>query len=215
MTNKPVVVAIAVLAIMGSVVWLYWHWPGRPPRIQLDSYQALGAVAAEETARLLNQKGKVVIIALDNRAGANPVEAAQLKAFTGTLKKKGVSLKALETFSLTPMEQMSSGGSVPRERFLQVLQAHPKVDALVLFCGFPALDQPDLDRLKQSGAKIVLISSYRPDYQPLLAAGVIHAAIVPRPDSPPENAKAPQTLQEWFDRDYVVLRAAKTPGLPQ
>lgn len=215
MNTKPLVAVIAVVAILGAVAFLYLNWPGRSPRIQLDSYQALGGVAAEETARLLKQNGQVVIITPDNRTGANPAEAAQLKAFSSTLKKqRGVSLAAVETFSVTPMEQMALGGSVPRERFVQVLQAHPKVSALVLFAGFPTLEQADFDLLKQVGAKIVVISGYRPGYKVLLQAGLINVAITPRIDSPPENPKPPQTLQEWFDRDYMIVTPDKAPGLP-
>lgn len=215
MNKKPVVIAIAVLAILGSIIWLYLNRSGRPPRIALDSYQALGEVAAEETSRLLNHKGQIVIVARENRAGANPAEAAQLQAFTSALKKEGkISIAALETFHLSPMEQMSAGGSVPRERFLQVLKDHPKLDALALFVGFPALDQTGLDQLKQSGAKIVVISGYWPDYKRLLAAGWIQIAIVPRFDSPPEFPKPPQTLREWFDRDYVIITANDTSRLP-
>lgn len=215
MNKKLVVIAIAVLAILGSVIWLYQNRPGRPPRIALDSYQALGEVAAEEASRLLNHKGQIVIVTREVPAGANPAEEAQLQAFTSALKKAGkINIAAVETFRLSPMEQMAAGGNVPRERFLQVLKAHPKLDALALFAGFPALDQTDLDQLKQSGAKIVVISGYRTAYKHLLAAGWIQIAIVPRFDSPPENPKPPQTLREWFERDYVIVTANDTSRLP-
>ncbi len=215
MNTKPLVAVIAVLAILGAVTFLYLSWPGRPPRIQLDSYQALGEVAAEETVRLINQNGQVVVIAPDNRTAANPAEAAQLKAFSRALKKqRGVSIEAVETFSLAPMERMALGGGVPRERFLQVLRAHPKLAALVLFAGFPALEQTDFDLLKQTGAKIVVVSGYLPGYKVLLGAGLINVAIVPRIDPAPENPKPPRTLQEWFERDYMIVTPAKAPGLP-
>lgn len=214
MNKKPVVIAIALLAILGSVIWLYLNRPGRPPRIAMDSYQALGEVAAEATSRLLNHKGQIVVVARENRDGANPVEAAQLQAFTSALKKEGkISIAAVETFRLTPMEQMAAGGRVPRQRFVQVLKSHPKLDAVALFAGFPELDQTDLDQLKQSGARIVVISGYRPEYKRLLAAGWLQIAIVPRFDSPPENAKPPQTLREWFDRDYVIVTTNDTSRL--
>ena len=215
MARKHLLVGVTVLAIVAAAARLYLNWPGRAPRIQLDSYQALGEVAARETARVLNQKGQVVIIARENRAGANPAEAAQLKAFSRALKDRGgVSIAATATFTLTPLEQMSAGGSVPRGRFLKVLQDHPKATALVLFAGLPELEQPDLDRLARSGLKLVVISGYRPGYKQLLEAGVIHVAIVPRLDSPPEDLRPPQNLEEWFERDYMLVTPAQAPGLP-
>lgn len=206
MNKKPILLGLATLAILASIARVYFDWAGRSPRIQLDSYQALGEVAAGETSRLLNQKGRVVVIAPANPSGANPVEAAQLAAFTGAIKKRGgVVLEKTETFSLTPMEQMSAGGNVPGPRLAEMLQAHTQASAFVLFAGFPSLGQPDLDHLKQRGAKIVLVCGWRPSLLSLLEAGVVHMAIVPRQGIPPEGLKPPTTSREWFDRDYVIL----------
>jgi hypothetical protein len=215
LNHRPVVITLAVLAIVGSCAWLYVKWPGRGPAIRLDSYQALGQVAAEETDRLLAHQGRVVLIAHHNPAAPNPVEEAQLKAFRGALKRiGGVSVAALETFSLTPMEQMSTGGSVPRERFLEVLRAHPKVQGLVLFVAYPALQSADLDQLKRTGMRIILISGYRPGYKRLLETGLLHLAIVPRLDERAEPSQPPRTVREWFDRDYMVVTPDKTPAMP-
>ncbi|MBI3853652.1 MAG: hypothetical protein HY298_25695 [Verrucomicrobia bacterium] len=205
MNKKPLVVVLTVLAILGSATWIYVNRPGRLPKIQLDPYRALGEVAGEETTRLLNHQGQVVILARDNRAGVNPVEAAEVKAFSAALRKGGVGVAATERFSVPPAMAMFSGGAIPRDRFLQILQAHPKAAALVLFAEFPMLDKPDLDLLKQSGIKIVLISGNPPGCQDLLEAGVVHLAFVPRTDAPPQTSQPAATLRDWFNRYYVVL----------
>src|SRR5690349_15625855 len=139
MQKKPLVITLLVLATLGSVAWLHFAMPGRRPHIQLDPYRALGEVAAEETARLLNHQGQVVILAREDRSGDNPVESAELKTFNSTLKKGGVAVAATEWFKVPPTEQILLAGSVPRERFMQVVQAHPNVAAFVLFAEFPVL----------------------------------------------------------------------------
>ncbi|MBI3853648.1 MAG: hypothetical protein HY298_25675 [Verrucomicrobia bacterium] len=208
MNKKPLVVVLAVVAIIVSGVWIYWNTFGRGPKIELDPYRALGEVAGEETARLLNHQGQVVIIARANSGGANPVQEAEVKAFSVALRKGHVGVATTERFTVPPTVAMFSGNTVPRDRFLQIFQAHPKTAALVLFAEFPMLDKPDLDLLKQSGIKIVLISGNPPGCQGLLEAGVAHLAFVPRTDGPPQTFQPTQTLRDWFNRYYVVL----TPG---
>ena len=215
MNKKAVVAALALVAIIGSFISLYSNRSGRPPHIALNSYEALGQVAAEETASLLGQKGRVVLIAQDTVENSNPAYEAQLEAFGGLLKSKGgVALASIERFKLTPMERMATGGAVPRERFLEVLDAHANADAIVLFVGFPSLADADLDRLKQSGVKLVLVSGYRPGYKGLLTARLLQLAIVPRFDPGTGNTNPPQTTREWFDRDYVIITPDKTSDLP-
>lgn len=213
-TKKAVVIVAAVVAILGSFVSIYLNRAGRSPRIVLNSYQALGEVAAEETSKLLDQKAKVVIIAYDTKVNSNPVEEAKLKAFGDRLKTGGITISSTEKFKLTPMERMATGGAVPRERFLQILESHPNVDAIVLFVAFPPLTETDLDRLERNGPKLVLISGYMPGYKNLLSARVVQLAIVPRFDSAAERIKQPQTLRQWFDRDYVIITPDNLATLP-
>jgi hypothetical protein len=209
MNTKPFVIALLLLAIVGSATWLYLHRAGRTPDIEMGPYVALGAVSGEETGRLLNHKGQVVIIARDYSGGANPVEEAELKAFSAALAKGGVGIVATERFNVPPAQILFSGGTIPSEWFLQVVQAHPKVDALVLLAALPPLDKTASDLLKQSGTKIVLISNNSSGSQSLLDAGMAHLAMVPRPELPPGTNKPAQNLRELFNRYYVILEPGK------
>jgi hypothetical protein len=209
MNNKILVTTLLVLAIVGSVVWIYLHRADRPPDIQMGPYKALGTVAGEETGRLLNHKGQVVIIAREFSGGANPVEEAELNAFSSALMKAGVGIAATERFSVPSSQILFSGGGVPSERFLQVVKAHPKVDALVLLATLPPADKTASDLLKQSGTKIVLISGNSPGSKSLLDAGMAQLALVPRPELPSETNKPPKSLREYFDRYYVILEPGK------
>jgi hypothetical protein len=200
----------AILAVGVAAVSLYFGVLSRSPRINLDPYQVLGAVVAEETAKLLGNKGQIVVLARDTTELKTMSLEAELKSFRQTVKKStGLSVVATERIRLTPMMMLATGGAVPPEELFKALQAHPKVGAVVLFFAFPPLADEDLDALKQSGAKFVVVSAYRLGYQRLLERQAIHLAIVPRGDAPPAATQKPQTLRERFDQEYLIITPDK------
>ena len=210
-TRDILVASLAAGAVAAS---LYFAIAGRSPRIDLNPYTALGAVTAEETAKLLGNKGQVLVMARDTGADKNPSVEAELKAFRQTLKKHAGLSQVTERILATPMLMMATGGGVPPDQLFKALATHANVGALVLFCGLPPLADPELETLKKSGVRIVVVSSFQPGYRLLLEQQVIHLAIVPRPDAPPPGAQPPRTLRERFDQDYLIVTPAAAARLP-
>jgi hypothetical protein len=211
MNRKALITLVCIFGILGSIVWLCVSFSSHPPKVDLDPYKALGAVAAQETARLLPQKGSVVIISRDYSSETNVVQDAQLQALEAALQQAGFNSVAKETFNV-PRLEVFSRASIPRERFLEVLQAHPKTAAMVLFAALPQLEPADLDRLKKSGAKIVSICGFRPADQALLDSGVISLAIVPRTEQAPEAANPDSGVRGVFDAHYTIVPPGKPSG---
>lgn len=209
MGNKPILAVVAVLVIVGSSAWLYWQMPGRKPDIQMAPYQALGEIAAEEAGRLAQQKGLALVIAAENPGGQNPVEEARVKACCDALERAGLKLDALERFNIPPAARMF-GSNVPRDWFQQVTQAHAQAAIIILFGEFPILEPADLDRLKQSKLKILLVSGNHVASRQLLDTGVIQEALVPRAEPPSQTEQNPQGTRAWFDRYYSILTPAKS-----
>lgn len=209
MNKKPLVIVLSLAAILGSVLWLYLGAAGRSPRIELTPYRALGEIAAQETGRLLDRKGEVIIVSRDDSGGVDPVLEAQLKHFRAALEKEGVRVAANEKFTVSPREVFLRG-SVPRDRFFQVLEAHAGAAAFVLFASLPPMDPNDLNRVKQRGAKLVVIGGFRPGDEALLNSGVMHLAIVPRTGAPPESSPSAGGMRGVFDAYYTIL-TPKTP----
>ena len=199
---------IVSLAIGAAAVSVYFALFGRSPKIELGAYEVLGAVTAEETAKLLGNQGRVLVIARDTGADQNPSVEAQMATFQRTLKQHAGLSQVTERFQATPMMMMATGGGVPPEHLARALQAHPDVGALVLFCGVPPLADAEWETLKRRGVKTVVVSSFRPDYAELLERQVIHLVITPRPEGPPPDAPPPRTLRERFDQDYAIVTAA-------
>src|SRR5436190_24315539 len=111
---------VVTLALGAAAVSLYFGFAGRSPQINLDPYDVLGAVTAEETAKLLANNGQVLVMARDTGADKNPSVEAELKAFQQTLKSYGGLSVIIERIQVTPMLMMSTGGGVPPDQLLKV-----------------------------------------------------------------------------------------------
>src|SRR5438093_4839751 len=106
---------------------LYFGFAGRSQRINLDPYEVLGAVTAEETAKLLGNKGQVLVMAPDTGVNKNPSVEAELKAFQQTLKKQRNVSVITEKIPATPLLMMATGGGLPPEQLFKALQDHANV----------------------------------------------------------------------------------------
>ena len=205
MDKRTKEIIVWMLAVGAAAVSLYYALAGRSPKINLDTYEVLGAVTAEETAKLLGNKGQVLVMARGTGANKNPSVEAELRAFQQTLKsQKGMTVIA-EKIQVSPMQMMATGGGVPRDQFLNALEAHSSLGAVVLFMGFPQLTDPELEGLKKSGVKIVVACALGPGERRLFERQAMQLAIVPRSGSPPPGAAAPRTLRERFDQDFLII----------
>jgi len=205
MNKRTKDIVIAVVAIGVAVVSLYFAFGRRSQKINLDAYDVLGAVTAEETARLIGNKGQVLLMIPDTGANKNPSVEAEVKTFQQTLKKeKGINV-IVEKIPVTPMLMMATGGGVPPEQFFKVLEKHGNVSGLVLFFSFPDLTDTQVESLKKYGAKTVVVSSFRQGYKRFLEQGGLHLVIAPRLDTPPATAQTPRTIRERFDQDFSII----------
>src|SRR5262245_32979840 len=75
----------SLVVIAASMCWLSINF--FRSKFNKKLHQGIGHVMAEETEKLLNGKGKVVVIIQDPKV--SPVFEAQLRAFEKVLKRKG------------------------------------------------------------------------------------------------------------------------------
>jgi hypothetical protein len=198
---------VAILALAAVALSIYFGFVRRADKISFDTYEVLGAVAAEETAKVLGNQGRVLVMARDT--GENPSVAAELSAFAHASKKySGLQLITVKV-PVTPLLMMSTGGAIPSDQLLKAIESHGPLAAVVLFSGFPQLSDAEQDQLAKAGVKTIVVSSFHPDYRRLLDQKIIHLAIVPRPDPSPSEVPAPKNLRDRFDQDYVIVTAAE------
>jgi hypothetical protein len=197
--------AVATIAVAAAVISVYYALAGRSEKIDLDTYSVLGAVSAEECARLAGNNGQVVVMIPDSGPNRNPSVEAEVKAFEKAVnKQKGMSV-VVEKVEVTAMTMMATGGGVPAEQFFKGLEKHKGAAVLALFFGFPDLTSSDLDRFRQYRLKTLVVSSFRSTYKHLCDQGAIQMVISPRQDSRPENPPAAKTVRERFDQDFTIV----------
>lgn len=214
--NRKAIAACGLLLIIAAAAgFLFFKGRGDAPRINLNPYQALGAVAAEETSKLLGHHGEIVIVIHDPGDERDPVLEAQLETFRRGLKQAGkITIRALERVRMNAMTAMASGGTMPPDQFAALRSKHPRADAFVLFLGFPMLPPGEREALKAGGTKFIVISAALPGYHELVRAGIIDLAIVPKPMTAKEGTAEPKNLRDWFAQEYQVVTRNTADLLP-
>ena len=173
--------------------------------MNLKPFEQLGSAAAEETAKVLNSQGTVVVVLEAIEGVKNPLNDSQVKGFkTGLARTKGVKLKEVKELK---RDMSGDPREWPAGRAAEIASLGAGASAVLLFVNFPqALAPADLTALKGGSAKLVVVSGATPALESLVAQGTVRAAIVSR--TPPAPAPSgPESPAQWFARVYTVLRA--------
>ena len=196
MKNVKIVVSIALI-VVSVVLIVRWINPTPLDARALPS-SGLGQVVAEEAIRVLEGKGKVVVVYL-------PVESiesrAKMEGFISTIEaSENVRVSAREI--LKP-EDVQSMGRLTFEHFLRIVKNHSDADAIVMFRGVTPFHAAKVKKLGDPLPKLI-VAGWNPRHiHAGFDAGVIHAGISAREfrTLPTDDPKTPL---EWFDRYYEV-----------
>lgn len=202
-------VAILTIAVAGAVVYRtqFQNRPAETTKLP----EGLGTAAAEETAKVLGNQGKVALILPKRGSYQDPMVELQRAAFAKALARtKGVSVLATESIEMERPGTMGAGGLDP-EQFRQIIQRHAGVDAFVSLAGFPEFPKQELGSL--GGKKFVVVGTPGPHLKAMLLGGIVQAAIVPR-TRPAPDGKKPGTAREWFNFTYEVITPVNASTLP-
>lgn len=192
-----VVASVAVIAL--SVRSLFQgEGSSAVPARDGQVFEACGQALAEETARLLANRGRVVIIAAQAGPVPSPVHEAYLRGFKEALKAQpGLILTATE--AVIPTE-----AGCPADAYLNVLKKHPTIDAVVSFAGPPVFRGADFKSLPARRPKLVVLGGGREITRSLMSQKLLDASFVPRRHTKSAPAQA-QAAREQFDQLYQVV----------
>ncbi len=195
--------AVTAIGVSGYFLARNLRMDERMPRSDARLYEAVGAVMAEETAHLLGNKGKVVLITPDTGAQPSPVHASFLRGFERNLKtRSSVRLDGKEL--VTPTEV-----GCPATAFLAVLKKHPTADAVVSFIGPPVLRPDDVKLLPPRRPKLLVLGGDRELTRSLMSQQLLELSLVPRQGSRDSgNWHHSVTQREEVERIYQII----TPG---
>ena len=178
----------------------------------LQPSQALGAVLAEEAARLAGANKRVALVAPD--ASWGPTSTAE-QAFRAALTKQGFQIVSAGSANVgNPMRRGQIGFKA--EEFIAALEKSADAGAFVSFAGAPLLKAADAARLSPNHPPVLVVATASLGNvaglwsDPVQLAGLIEAdlvqlAIIDNPEPAPQPAKADAT-HEVFSQHFRILR---------
>ena len=211
LARQLLTIFFCVAAIAASAFWIY-RTQFAAPKFNVALHEAVGRVMAEETARMLGNKGKVVVISIE-LAGV-PELKAQLAAFERALKKfPGVVLHKKYPLETDDKPKYSFGSGLSGRRYVRIVNKNLEADAFVSFVGAPALAPDELKELKKLPPLLAEARSADKLKKPF-DQKVLTAAVVQRFQFPTPVKGTPRTSQEWFDQRFQIITATNASNLP-
>lgn len=206
--NRKTIIQSLVFVFLAT--WAGWNFLRNPDagRMDLTPYESAGAVAAEETSKLVRGRGEVVLVIPDAGTTADPVMESQVGAFRKALGAAGKArIRAVPTVKIDGFTAMRTGGAMPVERLVELLKMYRGVDAMVFFVGLPPCGPDVLGKAVIGNTRIVVLTAPFPWYGDLVRQGLVDVGIVSRSTASSESGDQPGTSRAVFDREYEVLRA--------
>ena len=210
-TKQLLLAGACLLVVAGCAVWT-WRTQFAAPRFNVVLHQSVGRALAGETARLVNNSGKVVVIAIE--LAAVPELKAQLDEFERTLHRfPHIKLEKSYKLETDDKPKYSFGTGLSGRRFVRIVNKNPDADAVVSFIGAPMLSGDEVAQLKKTPLFIAEARSVD-KLKSLFDQKILHAAVVSRFQFPTPIKGKPRTPQEWFDQRFQIVTTNNAAELP-
>ncbi len=209
--KKWITVATLLTVIAGASLWIYFHHFAAP-QFNVSLHKAVGRVLAEETARLVNRHGKLVLIAMETSAGSEL--EMQLKEFERAIKAfNGISIAKNYALETDKKPKYGVGSGLSARRFVRIVNKNTTADAIVSFVGAPDLSDDEIRQL-QAKPKFIVEARSAEKLKKLFDKQVLHAAVVSRFQFPAPVEGKPRTPREWFDKRFQIITTENAASLP-
>jgi len=197
--------------IVASGVWIYFTQFAQPA-FNMVLHESVGEVLAQETAKLIQSNGQVVIITMDT--SKFPELKTQLRAFEKALKALGpMSVKELP-MDTEDKPQYRTGAGLSSRRFLRLLKKTGSAKAIVSFIGAPRMTDEEFAQVEKAPKFIAECRS--PDkVKKLFEKNILQVAVINRFDYPAPIKHNPKTPKQWFEKYYQVIKADTASDLPK
>jgi len=207
-TKNKLIAAVCVLVIALSAGSMYRYF--NAPNHDVGLHRRVGEVMAEETAKAIGPKGRLVLVTIPT--ASEPELKTQLEAFRRTLKKLGDYEIKDHELDTKDQAKYGLGAGLSGRRFVRTVKNHRDVNAIVSFVGAPKLSD---DEIKELSTMPKFIAETRsPDHLPkLFEKKVIQVAVASRFTFPAPGPRKPKTPQQWFDKRYQIVTADSVPEL--
>jgi hypothetical protein len=194
-----------LLVIVAALGWVYAVLA--PKGLDLGPYEVLGAGAGAETAKLLHNSGRVVLVDADfgKYKLLAPTTHSEIESFKKAIVKAGLKIAGQEKVAIVPPSMGRVGLFMQPGQMEDFMARHAGADAIVLFIGLAGPDDVKTPAGGHGKPKLILVSNYEPSDEALLREGIIQLAIVPRLGAETDEAKTIHSAKEWFEQHYEAL----------
>jgi len=208
MKRRRVIVLVCMLVIITGEFGCSQKSP-----VKEETYCTAARVLAEETTKLLSDKGQIVVVTYDTTTVPVPYAAAQLDAFTKSIKLKShVSIAAVESVGLNKGD-LALAATLDGEKYGEIISQHAGIDAIVSLAGPPVLTDAEMKKLPSNLPKCLVFGGSPSKLKRLFRADIVQVAVISRFTPIAANAPEPRTNEERFNREYEVLTSATAGSL--
>jgi len=206
---------ITVIVLISAVAAIYLQV--RAPNLNLagECFDPLGTVVAQETEKMLDGQGTIVVVAEAAGKVKSAEDGATLRAFQKTIQQHGrIHVTAVELVAWPA--DVSVDTAITTNQFDALLRRYPAIDAVVSFVGPPPFDPGDLKARYHPLPRMIVVSGvpYVQHLKSLLFANIVQEAIVPWPgggtvDNPGQLSAA----RKQFDAHFKIFTPATGDSL--
>jgi len=209
--KNGIIIFCCLLAVGGSAAWIYWR-EFKAPQYDVAMHQRVGEVMAEQTARVVGAKGKIVLITIPT--GGMPELKTQLESFRVMLKKLGDYEVREYEMDTKDQDKYGVGTGLSGRRYVRTANKNLDAVAMVSFVGAPSMKDEDVAELKQVPKLVAEARSV--DHLPkLFKKELISVAVASRFNFPAPGPIQPKTPQERFDKHYQIVAANSVVMIPK
>jgi hypothetical protein len=207
--SKELTYLVLLCLVIGLFVFrIVGYW--RAPDYNVKLHQGVGQALAEQALELLNRTGRVVVLTLDPTR--YPALKTQVEAFTRLLKKSAVVVTQHVLIDSPPKRKLGPGVGLTSPGFVEFLKRSADADVIVSFVGTPNPADPEIQTYEGPAVKFIAETQGRGKLHTLFERKLLSAAIVPRFTFPAPGPANPRTPEEWFERNFQVVRPSAGVG---
>lgn len=207
--RKTIIAVVAVVIILGSITFLI-QWMRNEPKVPLEPYIGVGQAMAEQTAKALNSRGRIVVLQAEKQlVTGNITLKTQWDAFQKGLK--GIEIQATEGIVRDPQ---NPDVGISREQWEAMLAKYAAVDAVVSFVGLPPVDPSRPLKPGTPAPKVVVFMENAFPVKQHFVDGAVTVLIRSRLVAEGNSESTPNTPREWFDRYFQVFDESNYQSIP-
>ena len=207
--SKELTYLVLLCLVIGFFVFrIVGYW--RAPDYNVKLHQGVGQALAEQALEVLNRTGRVVVLTLDPTR--YPALKTQVEAFTRLLKKSAVVVTQHVLIDSPPKRKLGPGVGLTSPGFVEFLKRSADADVIVSFVGTPNPADPEIQTYEGPAVKFIAETQGRGKLHRLFERKLLSAAIVPRFTFPAPGPANPRTPEQWFERNFQVLRPSAGVG---